>query len=374
MRGSRFPTRPPHAGGRARETSSGAAHEVPSPHSPAFGRAGAGLGYLPIPSRRAVPLPSVPRWLYAVKVLLALLTLGLLAAVAEPATVWETLLRADWAWVALALALAPLNIGLEAYRWGRLVRHVAPSVRYRDALRAVVGGYPLGLLTPGRIGDYVGRAVYLRDVSPGVSAALTFAERMATLAACLVFGLVALVPFLASHAPASPLWPAVVGVGVLGTSSLLVALLFPSVTRAVFAAVLPFERIRSALRAFDTIPREEALTLLLLSILRYGVFTTQFVVLVQAFAPGAAWGASFIAIALVFFAKSAVPQVTLGDLGIREGAAVFFLGAYGVSSAAAFDASLSIFAINLLLPALAGVPLVLRLRVAGSPAPAPDPA
>ena len=321
-----------------------------------------------------MPLPSVPRWLYAVKVVLALLTLGLLALVAKPAAVWETLLRADWVWVGLALALAPVNIGLEAYRWGRLVRHVVPSVRYRDALRAVVGGYPLGLLTPGRVGDYVGRAVYLRDVSPGVSAALTFAERMATLAACLVFGLVALVPFLASHAPASPLWPAVVGVGVLGTSSLLVALLFPSVTRAAFAAVLPFERVRSALRAFDAIPREEALTLLLLSTLRYGVFTTQFVLLVRAFDPGAAWAASFTAIALVFFAKSAVPQVTLGDLGIREGAAVFFLGAYGVSSAAAFDASLSIFAINLLLPALAGVPLVLRLRVAASPAPAPSPA
>ena len=320
-----------------------------------------------------MPLPSVPRWLYAAKVLLALLTLGLLARVAEPAEVWRTLLRADWTWVGLALALAPVNIGLEAYRWGRLVRRVAPAVRYRDALRAVVGGYPLGLLTPGRVGDYVGRAVYLRDVSPGVSAAFTFAERMATLAACLVFGLVALVPFLATHAPASPLWPAVIGMGVLGTSSLLVALLFPSVTRAVFAAVLPFERVRSALRAFDAIPREEAHTLLLLSALRYGVFTTQFVLLVQAFAPGAAWSASFAAIALVFFAKSAVPQVTLGDLGIREGAAVFFLGAYGVPSAAAFDASLSIFAINLLLPALAGVPLVLRLRVA-APVPAPDPA
>ena len=310
-----------------------------------------------------MPLPTVPRWLFALKALLAVVTLALLVGVADPAAVWTTLARAHLGWIAVAVLLAPVNIGLEAYRWGRLVRHVVPSVRFRDALRAVVGGYPLGLLTPGRVGDYVGRAVYLRDVSPGVSAALTFAERMATLAACLVFGLVALIPYLTLHAPPSPLWPAVVSVGVLGTAALLLALLFPSGARVALSALLPWPRAHRALAAFDRIPSTEAQTLLLLSVLRYGVFTTQFVVLVHAFDPGAAWAGTFTAVALVFFAKSAVPQVTLGDLGVRESAAVFFLGAYGVSAAAALDASLSIFAVNLLLPALAGVPLVLRLRL-----------
>ena len=79
-------------------------------------------------------------------------------------------------------------------------------------------------------------------------------------------------------------------------------------------------------------------------------------------------------VALVFFAKSAIPQVTLGDLGVREGAAVFFLGAYGVAPAAALDASLALCSLlNLVLPSLAGTPLLLRLlrlparRVPGHP-------
>ena len=318
-----------------------------------------------------MPFSTVPRWLYALKALLAVVTLALLVRVANPTEVWATLTRANLWWAGLALLLAPVNIGLEAYRWGRLVRHVVPSVRYRDALRAVVGGYPLGLLTPGRVGDYVGRAVYLRDVPPGISAALTFGERMATLASCLIVGLMALVPYLMHHAPPSPLWPAVVAIGMLGTSALVLALLFPSGARTALSAALPFERVQKAIGAFDKIPPQEAQTLLLLSLLRYGVFTTQFVFLIHAFDPSATWVGSFTGVALVFFAKSAVPQVTLGDLGIREGAAVFFLGAYGVSAAAAVDASLSIFAVNLLLPALAGVPLVLRLRMATSAKPEP---
>ena len=309
-----------------------------------------------------MPLPS--RWLFALKGVLAAVAVAVLVRLAHPADVWRAFAEADLRWALAALALVPVNIGLESYRWGRLVRHLAPEVRHRDALRAVVGSYPLGLLTPGRVGDYVGRAVYLRAVPPGISAALTFGERMATLAACLVGGLVALGPYLQETVSASPLWPAVVGVGALGTGALLLAVLFPSVARAALSAVLPFAPVRRALAAFDRIPPGESVVLLALSALRYVVFSAQFVLLVRAVDPGAGWVGVATGVALVFFAKSAVPQVTLGDLGVREGAAVFFLGAYGVAPAAALDASLALFALNLVLPALAGVPLLLRLRVA----------
>ena len=311
-----------------------------------------------------MPFAQASRWLFALKGALAAVAVGVLVRLAHPAEVWAAFVGAEWGWALCALALVPVNIGLEAYRWGRLVRRLAPEVRHRDALRAVVGSYPLGLLTPGRVGDYVGRAVYLRAVPPGASAALTFGERMATLAACLVGGLVALGPYLGETAGASPLWPAVVGVGALGTGALLVGVLFPDVARAALSAVLPFAPVRRALAAFGRIPHGEAAALLALSFVRYAVFSAQFVLLVRALAPEAAVGGVALGVALVFFAKSAVPQVTLGDLGVREGAAVFFLGAYGVAPAAALDASLALFALNLALPALAGVPLLMRLRVA----------
>jgi hypothetical protein len=84
-----------------------------------------------------------------------------------------------------------------------------------------------------------------------------------------------------------------------------------------------------------------------------------------------ALGGAYLGVALVFFAKSAVPSVTLGDLGVRESAAVFFLGFYGVAEAAAFNASLGLFAVNILLPALAGLALLPRLAAVPAPAPAP---
>ncbi len=322
-----------------------------------------------------MPLSQAPRWLFAVKGILAAAAVVALVHLSDPAEVAVAIAHADLRWALAALALVPVNVGLETYRWWRLVRRLAPGVRYRDALRAVVGSYPLGLLTPGRVGDYVGRALYLRDIPAGASAALTFGERMATLAACLAGGLVALGPYLSAQVGESALWPAVVSVGLVATGALVVLISFPSLAQTVLSTLVPWAPVRGAARAFGQIPQEEGVVLLALSAVRYVVFSGQFVLLAHALAPHAAVSGLWAGVALLFFAKSAIPQVTLGDLGVREGAAVFFLGAYGVAPAAALDASLALFALNLVLPSLAGVPLLMRLRLRQAEARlAPEPA
>lgn len=312
-----------------------------------------------------------PALLFVLKAVLAAVTLVFVVGLVEPRDMGLALQHARLVPVLFALSLLPLSVGLEAYRWWRLVRQVNEEVRYAEALGAVLGGLPLGLLTPGRVGEYVGRAALLDGVPGGQAAALTFAEKMATLSAVLVGGLFALAHFLTTIAGPSPLWPTVVVFTGLWTGSLLLALLYPSGARAVLNTVLPFAPIRRSLEAFDAISQREASILLVLSFARYVVFTGQFVLLVHAFAPDASLLAATAGVALVYFAKSAVHSITLGDLGIREGAAVFFLGAYGVPEAAALDASLAVFAVNLLLPALVGIPLLLRLRLR-APAPAPS--
>jgi len=55
------------------------------------------------------------------------------------------------------------------------------------------------------------------------------------------------------------------------------------------------------------------------------------------------------------FAKTFFPAVSLGELGVREGVSVFFLGQMGVSAAPAFNAALFIFFINILMPSLIGL-------------------
>ncbi len=306
-----------------------------------------------------------------------LLKLGLAAAAVAYVghlVAWGAVVEAARAakpgWVAAALVLVPVNVGLEAYRWHRLVRRLVPEVRFAETLGAVLCGYPLGLATPGRVGDYAGRAFYLGYAGTWELAALTFAERMATLACSLAVGLAALVPFLAGQTDLPALaWAAVGAAGGLSVVTFVWLVLHPGAARRWLTRLVP-RRFAHRLGVLGRFNRRDARSLLGLSALRYGIYSAQFVLLVFAFEPRAAWAAAAQGVALVFFAQSVIPSFTLAGLGIREGAAVYFLGALGVGAAAAFGAALGLFFLNLVLPALVGVPFVLRLRLAPEPAPA----
>jgi uncharacterized membrane protein YbhN (UPF0104 family) len=147
------------------------------------------------------------------------------------------------------------------------------------------------------------------------------------------------------------------------SAGLAAAFVSPDRTARALSAVVPVRAVREALGAFGRVPRGESGVLVGLSAVRYVVFSAQFVLLVHAFAPAAPWGPVAAGVAVVFLVKSALPQLTLGDLGVREGAAVFVLAGAGVAPAEALNASLAVFVVNLVLPALAGVPLLSRLRL-----------
>jgi uncharacterized membrane protein YbhN (UPF0104 family) len=305
-------------------------------------------------------------WPFLLKLALAAALLAWLSVEVEWREIAAAVSGAHPGWLLGAALLLPLNLWLESHRWHRLVLRVAPDVSAGEAFRAVLSGYPIGLLTPGRVGDYAGRALALRGrgTDGWTLAALTFAERMATLACCLVVGLVAVAVLLATQTEiANPAWGTLFVCALVATAGFVALLLQPRRARAVLAAVLPFEKVRRLLGTLDPLKKSDAQRLLALSLVRYGVFSTQFVLLVRAFDAAAPLGWTAVSVALVFFAKSAVPSFTLADLGIREGFAVYFMALYGIAEAAAFNGALALFALNILTPALVGLPLALRLRV-----------
>lgn len=312
-----------------------------------------------LPALRRVRLPG----LFVLKLTLAAVTVGLVVHVVAWGEIAAAARSAEAGWIALALALLPANVGLEAYRWHRLVEGIAPGVRFSESLAAVLCGYPLGLATPGRVGDYAGRALYLRHGDGWALTALTAVERLATLAITLAVGLAVLGPFLLVQTGLRPgLVAALLGGGGLVAAALVALLLHPRAAQRPLGRLLP-ARVASRLGVVHEIPGREMRLLLALSAVRYGIYVLQFVCLVFAFAPGTEWGTAASGVALVFFVKSVVPSFTLADIGIREGAAVFVLGALGVEGAAAFNAAFLLFGVNLVLPALAGLPFVAGLRL-----------
>jgi uncharacterized membrane protein YbhN (UPF0104 family) len=301
--------------------------------------------------------------LLLLKTALAVAALGYLVYVIDVDRLWATARAADGRWILGAAALLPLSLGLEGLVWYFFAQREVPSLRLRTAYGALFAGYTLGLITPARLGELAGRAFYLRHPDKWMISAIVFVERLLAMVVGVGVGLAALVYFIPAFGP-SPrgLWW---GVAAYGGGAFVVLFALFAVPQRAFRLVerlVPSERVVDKLRFLQRLSRRRVLFYGVLATLRYGVYATQFVLLLWAFAPDVHLVAAYLGVALTFFVKFLVPSITLMDLGVREGAAVFFFGALGVAQAAAFNASLLIFGVNLLLPALLGLPLLFRLR------------
>ena len=320
--------------------------------------------------------PAAKNWgrlVFWGKIGVTLLTLGFLYnsifAAPDTAAAWRALLAtslrgAGRGAVLWALALVPLNWGLEAWKWHRLARHLEP-VTFGRSLRAVLVGLTLGFATPNRVGDYAGRILELKSRRVSALGAV-FLGRYCQLVATVLAGVAGLLYFLLTFYLNG--YPAA-GLGVVASAGLIcVAVLVPLYRSRLLLAALglwrPLRRFRPALAIMPTYPARALHAVLAISALRYAVFCAQFMLLLTAYGVAAPVGPGLAAVAGTFLMKSLVPSLNaLADVGVRELSATHLFGLLGQPALPVLSASLSLWVINIALPSAAGLLLVPGLRV-----------
>ena len=313
------------------------------------------------------------RLVWWAKLGVTLLTLGLLyhAVFAEKATAeaWRQLLAtaltgAGRGPVLAALALVPVNWGLEAWKWYRLARHLEP-VTFGRSLRAVLVGLTLGFATPNRVGDYAARILELKSRRVRALGAV-FLGRYCQLVVTVLAGVAGLLYFLLKFYLNG--YPGA-GLGVSITAVVLCLLvLVPLYRSRLLLAALgiwrPLRRFRPALAVMPTYPARALHVVLAISGLRYGVFCAQFMLLLAAYGVRAPLGGGLAAVAGTFLLKSLVPSLNaLADVGVRELSATHLFSLLGQSALPVLSASLSLWVLNIALPSAAGLLLVPGVRV-----------
>jgi hypothetical protein len=239
----------------------------------------------------------------------------------------------------LAIFCFLILLGLRAYKWHRLLG-TAGQVHLRQSLRTLFGGFALGLITPGRLGE-LARGVFVREEDRTRITFLTLLDRMLDLWALLTL-MGASLFFLVSHPAAifgAAVWLAVLPV-VIGFPRLLTQLLewarkSPRFRRH-FTGVAPgLEHVR--------IPR-----FALLAVGATGVELLSFFFLLRAFFPTPFTTA---AATYPYIVLAGDLPVSFSGMGVREGAAALMLSSYAVPSSAAVSATLLWFIFAILLPA-----------------------
>jgi hypothetical protein len=254
----------------------------------------------------------------------------------------------------LILAM-PINWLIEALKWHRLIRR---NESFKISLREVLIGASWALITPNRSGDVVARVALLPSErrAQGTRAFMTgaFAQMWITgfAGTCAWWILCTQAPqhlFLFSE------WKNSIGFALLffTLSSLCVYLLW--------RWPLAWDRFHIAASEIKSkpLPLRVRLETLLLSLIRYLVFTGQF------FAALTAWEISVASmkgwyIPLIYLGNMIIPSAALSDMGTREALTLALFQPNTSQLWAIVVAVFSIWVINLAIPALAGSILSFR--------------
>jgi hypothetical protein len=97
-------------------------------------------------------------------------------------------------------------------------------------------------------------------------------------------------------------------------------------------------------------------------LLRYVVFTTQFYFLLEVFGVRGSFANEILLINMVFFVMTLIPTFALAEIGVRGAVATYFLSKLSVDSLAILNASISLWLINLVIPAIAGIIFIFQFR------------
>ncbi len=253
------------------------------------------------------------------------------------------------------LLLMPVNWLLEAMKWKVLARPHS-KITTRQAFQGVLSGLSLGFVTPHGIGDYAGRLLSLQGHSRGQLLGSIWLGRAMQMSVTGLFGIVGVWIFIHKAPLPVPMisywWWMVVVLGVL-----ILAALYQSKVK-VFG-----QRVRYYFAMIREYHWQEYIQIFTLSLGRYVVFSTQYLLILYIFEIPLPVHILFAGVSWMFLMKSIVPSFNfLSDLGVRELSVLTFFDLYQVSQPAVLTSSLLLWMINILIPVLIGLYFVLKLK------------
>ena len=263
------------------------------------------------------------------------------------------------------LLLMVVNWSIEAVKWKIAVKPVQ-AVDFSKALRAVLSGVSFSVTTPNRIGEYLGRVLYMEEGKRLKTISITIVGSLSQLIITLLAGVISLFVLeqeIVARQLISPMWMQVIRYGVLAVLGGLLLFYFKLAGLIRWVDKLPgskrFAYLVEALESFDT---GLLLKLLLLSLLRYIVFIVQYGLLfalfdVQLSVPQLIW-----TISTAFLVMAVIPTIAIAELAQRGKVVTAITGLYSSNELGMTFATAGIWFINLILPAVIGSLLILQVR------------
>lgn len=270
----------------------------------------------------------------------------------------------------VVLMLMPLNWALESLKWKMVAETISP-VSYKSAFSAVLAGIAAGFLLPNRVGEFAGKALMfpLRFFWQGTILAIF--TSLAQLFTTIIVGLIALwffAPLASQYLQIGLQWP-FLAIAIAGCLGLLFVYFNLQSISLIFRKS---KRIFRVLNTLSGISFALKIKILLLSLLRYFVFTSQNVLMLYMVGIDLSIVDLIFLISLMYLIMAAIPTFFITELPTRSSVMILLFIAYfelgNVGLPYALEMRLLLVAsvvwlINIILPSIPGVYFLTRMSV-----------
>jgi uncharacterized membrane protein YbhN (UPF0104 family) len=265
-----------------------------------------------------------------------------------------------------ALLLIFVNWGIEAWKW-KISLDPVYRIPFLKAFEAVLSGVSFSVTMPNRVGEYLGRMMYLPEGNRLRTISITLVGSFSQLLITILLGTIGFIILKDSLLQGFPhfrLWYQFIVYGLVAMLLVLLLIYFNIAgSVGLFKNWIKSERylyLIEALRNFDT---ALLLRVFLLSGLRYLVFLLQYILIFYLFEVNVSVATIVCIMSVVFLAMAIIPSIALVEVGLRGEISIRLMTLFTINSLGVGLTSVTVWFMNLILPAIVGSLLILNVRV-----------
>lgn len=250
-----------------------------------------------------------------------------------------------------------INWFIESIKWKLLISKLQ-SISFYTSYKAVLTGLTVNTWVPNRLAEFIGRILYLEQENRTKATFSTLVGGFAQLIITTLIGSFGLIFWFIS----SKDLVYILILLLIINGFLLLAYFNVSLFSGMIKKISFLKKLWQYAEILEEYSFLQLFKLIFLSFIRYAVYCTQYYLLFLVFGVDFGLLNSFLCMSVIFLSLSVIPAVTLTEIGVRGATVLYFTGFYTDNSAGVLAAAYLIWLINIIIPAIAGAFLLLRIK------------
>lgn len=263
----------------------------------------------------------------------------------------------NFAWLFFTLALLPLNWLTESIKW-KIIVSETQEITLKTALKSVLAGFSTGFITPNRMGDFVGRILFLNQINRKTGITLSLINSLTQNIVIALFGIPAALLFFAKSDNQRQIS---LNYFIIVSFILILLILFyiflPRISKKIKS-----EKIGLFIKGISNYSYQKQLSIILFGVIRFVIFSVQFYAMLCFFGVQINVYEAFIAIPANYLFVTFTPSAGFSEPIIRSSYAAFFVGEFSPQTLGIILSGTGIWLINYVISIIVGNIFIVRAK------------